>query len=110
MRVALENVENYSTCKYLLDKNLHNRLAINPAIFGGKLKLIILLREPLGSIASMLKMQQRIDKNTKCQDIIDYYKMRIEYLGNFAEINKNSYLFVDSKNLINLDSSHKCKA
>lgn len=100
MRVALANLENYDTCKYLLDKNLHNRLCINPSIFSGKLKLIILLREPVGTIASMLKMQQKIDKNTNFQEVVNYYKMRIAYLGNFGQMNKNAYLFVDSENLI----------
>ena len=100
LRVALEGIENFNQCRYLLDKALHNKLVIDTNIFNGKLKIIMLLREPRGTVSSMFKMHQKLNQNDNYLHLVQYYKDRLSYLHDFAEQHDHEYLFIESDNLI----------
>lgn len=100
MKVALAESDNFNTCHYLLDKALHNKLVIDTDIFNDDLKVIMLLREPNGTISSMFKMHQKLNKNANYMHLVQYYRDRLQYMNEFAKQHENKYLFVDSENLV----------
>jgi hypothetical protein len=101
MRAALQSCENFESCNYFLDKVLHNKLDVDTALFKGKLKTLILVREPFGTVRSMFNMHQQLYGANNYWHLIDYYTDRINYIASFAYANKEKFLFVDSESLVN---------
>ena len=101
MRAALQSCENYESCNYFLDKVLHNKLDVDTAIFKGKLKTLILVREPFGTVRSMFNMHQQLYGANSYLHLINYYTDRINYITSFAYANEKKFLFVDSESLVN---------
>lgn len=101
MKAALQGSDNFDTCNYLLDKVLHNKLDIDTAIFKRKLKVLILVREPFGTVRSMFNMHQQLYGDNNYLHLINYYTDRLNYISSFAHSNKEKFLFVRSERLIN---------
>ena len=100
MRVALSEEEGYQNSHILLDKLLHDKLNIETNTFDGNLAIIILLREPVSSLASMFSMHERLHGNSDYEHLLEYYIRRLTYIDEFVENRTHKFLYVDSDNLI----------
>lgn len=100
MRVALSEEESYLNSHILLDKLLHNKLNIKADAFGSNLAMIILLREPISSLASMFSMHERLHGNSDYDHLLEYYVRRLDYIDEFVEDRNHKFLYVDSDSLV----------
>jgi hypothetical protein len=88
--------------KYFFDKILHNQYVISQNILNNLgLKIIILLREPEGTIKSIINMGQTTGLGLKTpEEALSYYCSRLLVLEQYAKRIKKNYFFVESDELI----------
>jgi len=101
LKLRLMNEENYEQAKYLLDKILHNhRLLRARVIRKTRPKLILMTRQPVDSVKSIKKMLIRENRYNNLEDIINYYKARIDGILGISKRNSGKYIFIESNDLI----------
>jgi hypothetical protein len=94
--------------KYLLDKILHNRLAISDNIISRTSpKFIFMLREPVGTLKSIINMATITGKQwyTDQSRILDYYCDRLSGIEELCARVDSNYFFINSDDLIT-DTDH----
>lgn len=102
MKIQDDVGENKSSV-YYFDKILHNSLSIDDAIINNeRIKFLIMAREPLGSISSIIKMASitDVDWYSNPSLVLKYYSERLMYLAAIAKKIKGRYFFIDSDSLI----------
>lgn len=90
--------------KYLFDKLLHSEYKIYKQISRKKnVHLIIMVREPIATIKSILKMGQTFGKVPWYKDepkVLDYYIKRLAKIVKNAKEAKGNYFFIEGERLI----------
>ncbi len=100
MRVALSDEEGYQSSHILLDKLLHDKLSIRTDLFDNTLSVIILLRDPVSTLASMFSMHERLHGNSNYEHLLEYYVRRLTSIDKFVENRNHKFLYVDSDGLV----------
>ncbi|HEU4625586.1 MAG TPA: hypothetical protein VFS52_12515 [Steroidobacteraceae bacterium] len=89
--------------RYVLDKILHN-YAISPGILEDpRTRAVLLLREPVDVVQSILHMGQHLDpleRNTNLEHVGGYYLARLQALGGLARQLGRRAAFLESKALL----------
>ena len=88
--------------KYMFDKLLHNsRLLSDEVIDHTGAKLVILLREPVSTVKSIISMGNLLgNENYKNQSLaFEYYCNRVKLLSEYAK-ESNDTLFIDSDEIV----------
>lgn len=100
LKANLLKEHNYTSATYLHDKILHNKLEIDPGLFGDQLKVVLVVREPVATLNSMAEMHRKVWGNDNYTHLEDYYCKRLAWLSeNFGAI-KDRVLFIDSDMMV----------
>lgn len=90
--------------RYLLDKMLHNYIKISKSVLRSEqVRVIFLLREPLPTIQSILKMSELPDQPYKYsvpEKVSNYYINRIKTIQNFARKTPYKAAYIESNRII----------
>lgn len=90
--------------KYLFDKLLHNEWRLYKQISRKKnVHLIIMVREPVATMKSIIKMGQTFSKVPWYRDeqkVLEYYTKRLSRIVKMAKEAKGNYYFIEGQDLI----------
>ena len=99
-----KNVTKSLNGKYLLDKILHNNLKVSDDILHNKrVRIIILIRPPASTIASIIKMGYitAVDWYKQPEKASEYYCSRLAELTRYGEKLRGKFFVIDSDAIIN---------
>lgn len=102
MKAALVDETRFGSADFLLDKLLHNRLQICSKIFEpDQILPIFVLREPKGSMSSMMQMHHDINRSNQFDHLYAYYVERLDRLAELAAIWGSRALYIESDSIVN---------
>jgi hypothetical protein len=90
--------------RFVLDKVLHNDYAVPPSIIRRPdVYPIVLLRQPVSSITSVIEMGKEIVEvpwYSNVSDVTDYYVNRVRQLAQLSRQMDSRYLFVRAEDIV----------
>ncbi|HVY79684.1 MAG TPA: hypothetical protein VG994_01775 [Steroidobacteraceae bacterium] len=89
--------------RYVLDKILHNYAISRGILEGSRTRAVLLLREPVDVVQSILHMGKHLDpleRNTDLEHVTGYYLARLEGLGGLARQLGRRAAFLESEALL----------